>query len=152
MRLIFSAGGLRDQRGCSHAQHLGECQHNHRDVARHTNRSDRFLPEASDPVEIGQQIKCLHHHAHGQKSRHVQQVPGHRDLSKILHWRESSRVAVRLRRMSVANCRGRLVARNFFSIKIIPTRISVAGEVEEELRQQTVSASLRDEESRRSTK
>jgi len=114
--------------------------------------SDRFLPEASYPVEIGQQIKCLRHHAHGQKRRHVQQVPGHRALSKILHWRESSLVAVRLRRMSVANCRGRLVARNFFSIEIIPTQISVAGELEEELRQRTAFASLRDEESRRSTR
>ncbi len=113
MRLIFSAGGLRDQRGCSHAQHLSERQHDHRNVARNTYRGDRFFPEVSYPVEIGQQIEGLRHHAHGQERRHMQQMPGDRTLGKIFHWCESC-VAVRPRRMSVANSRGRRVARNFF--------------------------------------
>jgi hypothetical protein len=75
---------------------------------------DRFFPEVSYPVEIGQQIEGLHHHAHGQERRHMQQMPGDRTLGKIFHRCESSCVAVRLSRMSVANCRGRRVARNFF--------------------------------------
>ena len=75
----------------------------------------------------------------------MQQMPGDRTFGKIFHWCESSGVAVRLRRMSVANCRGRRVARNFFSIEIIPTQIrATAGELEEEFRQRTASASVPD--------
>ena len=74
----------------------------------------------------------------------MQQMPGDRTLGKIFHWCESSCVALRLGRMSIANCRGRRVARNFSSIEMIPTQINAATELEEELRQRTASASVPD--------
>jgi hypothetical protein len=39
----------------------------------------------SYPVKIGQQIEGLHHHAHGQKRRHMHQMPGHGALGKVFH-------------------------------------------------------------------
>ena len=74
----------------------------------------------------------------------MQQVPGDRTLGKIFHWYESSCVVVRLRQILVANCRGGRVARNFFSIEIIPTLVTVARELEEELQQRTAFASVPD--------
>jgi hypothetical protein len=53
-RLVLSSGGVRDQRSGSDTQHLGQRQHNHHDVSRHANGCNRFLPEVSNPIKIGQ--------------------------------------------------------------------------------------------------
>jgi hypothetical protein len=65
---------LRHQRGRSYAEHLSQRQHNHREVAGQTDRSNRFFSKVSDPIEISQQIKGLHQHARRQKCRHMQQM------------------------------------------------------------------------------
>src|SRR5207244_10942770 len=72
--------------GPSHAEDLGQSQHNHREIAGHTDRSNRFFSKVSDPIKISQQIKGLHQHARRQKCRHMQQMFGDRALSEILHF------------------------------------------------------------------
>ena len=69
--LIFLSGGVRNERGRSHAKHLRQRQHNHGQISGHAHAGDRFLTETADPIKIGQQIKRLHHHAHGHERRHV---------------------------------------------------------------------------------
>ena len=74
--MTLSPGRLRHQRGRSNTEHLSQRHHNHHKIAGHTDRSDGFFSEVSEPIEISQQVQGLHQHARSQKRRHVQQVLG----------------------------------------------------------------------------
>ena len=88
LRLIFSSGRLRDERGCADTEHLRQRQHYHREIAGHTNRGDRFLAEMPHPIKISQQVESLHQHADREEGGHLQQVFGDGTLGEIFHIRE----------------------------------------------------------------
>ena len=87
LRLIFSAGRLRNERGRSDAEHLRQRQHYHCKIAGDTDGGDRFLAEMSHPIEVSQQVERLHQHADGKEGRHLQQVFGDGTLGEIFHIR-----------------------------------------------------------------
>jgi hypothetical protein len=87
--LILSSGGLRNECSCADTQHLRQRQNHHGEIAGETNCGDCFLAQMSNPIKVGQQIERLHHHADGEKARHLQQVFGDGTLREIFHSRRA---------------------------------------------------------------
>jgi len=54
LRLVFSSGRLRDESRCADTEHLRQRQHDHGEIAGHTDRRDGFLAEMSHPIKIRQ--------------------------------------------------------------------------------------------------
>jgi len=84
-RLVFPSCGMRYERYGSHAQHLGEGDDHHRDVARCPYPGLRCISHPCYEIKVHQEVEGLEHHPGEDGDGHRDDMAGDGALSEILH-------------------------------------------------------------------